>query len=157
MRIILLGAPGAGKGTQAEIISETYKIPTVSTGNIIRAALESIAFQTHDLVECMQKDTGIQLSQLNVDGGASGNNFLMQFQSDILKIPVQLPEMKEVTALGIAQLAGLAIGMFKNLEKISSRKKNITVLNPEMEEETREKLLHGWEKAVSRSRDWVEH
>ena len=125
--------------------------------HIIRAALESIAFQTHDLVECMQKDTKIQLTALNVDGGASGNNFLMQFQSDILQIPVQRPEMKEITSLGIAQLAGLAIGMFKNLEEIRAVQRNITVLNPAMPEETRKKLLHGWEKAVSRSRDWVEH
>ena len=125
--------------------------------HIIRAALESIAFQTHDLVECMQKDTGISLSALNVDGGASGNNFLMQFQSDILQIPVQRPEMKEITSLGIAQLAGLAIGMFKNIEEIRVVQRNITVLNPAMNEEIRKKLLHGWEKAVSRSRDWVEH
>ena len=125
--------------------------------HIIRAALESIAFQTHDLVECMQKDTKIQLSALNVDGGASGNNFLMQFQSDILQIPVQRPEMKEITSLGIAQLAGLAIGMFKNIDEIRAVQRNITVLNPAMNEETRKKLLHGWEKAVSRSRDWVEH
>ncbi len=127
------------------------------SAHIIRAALESIAFQTHDLVECMQKDTGIPLTELNVDGGASGNNFLMQFQSDILKIPVQRPEMKEITSLGIAQLAGLAIGMFASLEEIRAVKRNITVLNPKMDGEVRDKLLRGWEKAVSRSRNWVEH
>lgn len=127
------------------------------SAHIIRAALESIAFQTHDLVECMQKDTGIPLTALNVDGGASGNNFLMQFQSDILNIPVHRPEMKEITALGIAQLAGLAIGMFNSLEEIRAVQRNITVLNPAMSDETRTKLLRGWEKAVSRSRDWVEH
>ncbi|MBB5226121.1 glycerol kinase [Treponema ruminis] len=127
------------------------------SAHIIRAALESIAFQTHDLVDCMQKDTDIQLTELNVDGGASGNNFLMQFQSDILQIPVRRPEMKEITSLGIAQLAGLAIGLFKNLDDIRALKRNVTVLNPEMEEKKRETLLQGWKKAVSRCRDWVEH
>ena len=127
------------------------------SAHIIRAALESIAFQTHDLVECMQKDTGILLTELNVDGGASGNNFLMQFQSDILNIPVQRPEMKEITSLGIAQLAGLAIGLFSNLDDIRTLERNTTVLHPQMEEVTRESLLSGWKKAVSRSRDWVEH
>ncbi|MCR5724060.1 MAG: glycerol kinase GlpK [Treponema sp.] len=125
--------------------------------HIIRAALESIAFQTRDLVECMQRDTGIRLAELNVDGGASGNNFLMKFQSDVLQIPIRRPEMKEITSLGIAQLAGLAIGMFKNVKEIRSVPRKITVLEPSMDSETLERLLHGWEKAVSRSRNWIEH
>lgn len=125
--------------------------------HIIRAALESIAFQTRDLVDCMQKDTGIQLTTLNVDGGASGNNFLMNFQSDVLQIPVCRPEMKEITSLGIAQLAGLAVGIFKNLAELRAVKRKTTVLKPHMDAKTLEQLLRGWEKAVSRSRDWVEH
>ena len=127
------------------------------SAHIIRAALESIAFQTRDLVECMQRDTGIELTELNVDGGASKNNFLMQFQSDVLQIPVKRPEMTEITSLGIAQLAGLAIGMFKNQEALQQGARKTAVLRPAMDRETLARLLHGWEKAVSRSRDWVEH
>lgn len=127
------------------------------SAHIIRAALESIAFQTRDLVECMQKDTGIQLTELNVDGGASGNNFLMQFQSDVLQIPVRRPAMKEITALGIAQLAGLAVGLFASLSEVQAVKRDITVLRPAMPQEQLCRLLRGWEKAVSRCRDWVEH
>ena len=125
--------------------------------HIIRAALESIAFQSKDLVECMQNDTGITLKELNVDGGASENNFLMKFQSDILNIPILRPEIKEITSLGIAQLAGLSIGFFKDMNEIEAKSKNTTKITPTMTEEKRQELIKGWNKAVSRSRNWIEH
>ena len=125
--------------------------------HIIRAALESIAFQSKDLVDCMQSDTGLTLTELNVDGGASENNFLMKFQSDILGIPILRSEVKEITSLGIMQLACLAIGIVGSKEELKARKREITVIKPTMEETKKQDLLKGWKKAVERSRNWEEH
>jgi len=105
----------------------------------------------------MQNDTGIPLKELNVDGGASENNFLMKFQSDILNIPILRPEIKEITSLGIAQLAGLSIGFFKDMNEIEAKRQNTTKITPTMTEENRQELIKGWNKAVSRSRNWIEH
>ena len=125
--------------------------------HIIRAAQESIAYQSLDLVKAMEKDTGLQLSVLNVDGGASRDGFLMQFQADILDKKVQRPIVKETTALGAAYLAGLATGMWKSREELKTGDWCDTVFTPDMEEEKREKLVKGWHKAVGRSLDWAEH
>ncbi len=125
--------------------------------HIIRAAQESIAYQSLDLVKAMEKDTGLQLSVLNVDGGASRDGFLMQFQADILDKKVQRPIVKETTALGAAYLAGLATGMWKSREELKTGDWCDTVFTPDMEEEKREKLVRGWHKAVGRSLDWAEH
>ena len=125
--------------------------------HIIRAALESIDYQVADLVEAMEKDTGIALQALNVDGGASQNGFLMQFQSDILNKPVTRPAIRETTALGAAYLAGLAVGVWKDLEEIKAMRTLDRQYQPDMEEERRSKLLRGWHKAVGRSLDWEEH
>ncbi len=124
--------------------------------HIIRAAQESIAYQSMDLVNAMEKDTGLKLSVLNVDGGASRDSFLMQFQADILNKPIQRPVIKETTALGAAYLAGLAVGIWKNREELKKDKQYDASFNPNMTEEKRKKLVKGWHKAVGRSLDWAE-
>lgn len=124
--------------------------------HIIRAAQESIAYQSWDLVDAMEKDTGIPLSVLNADGGASRDKFLMQFQADILHKPVRRPVIRETTALGAALLAGLATGVWGSLEEVKSRMKTDRLYEPAMDEATRTKLLRGWHKAVGRSLDWAE-
>ena len=124
--------------------------------HIIRAAQESIAYQSWDLVDAMEKDTGIPLSVLNADGGASRDKFLMQFQADILHKPVRRPVIRETTALGAALLAGLATGVWSSMEEVKSRMKTDRLYEPVMDEATRTKLLRGWHKAVGRSLDWAE-
>ena len=125
--------------------------------HLIRAAQESIAYQVCDLVEAMEKDTGISLSSLNADGGASRDRFLMQFQSDILNKPVRRPAIRETTALGAAYLAGLAVGLWKDRQEIQALRSLDQQYRPQMEEATRQRLLRGWHKAVGRSLDWAEH
>ena len=124
--------------------------------HIIRAAQESIAYQSWDLVDAMEKDTGIPLSVLNADGGASRDKFLMQFQADILNKPVRRPVIRETTALGAALLAGLAAGVWSSQEEVKSRMKTDSLYEPAMDEAKRQKLLRGWHKAVGRSLDWAE-
>ena len=124
--------------------------------HIIRAALESIAYQTRDVLEAMQEDSGIDLQELRVDGGAVENNFLMQFQSDILGVPVHRPEVIETTALGAAYLAGFAVGFWSGKEEISNRWNVDRVFEANMEEERKEKLYKGWKRAVTRSLKWEE-
>lgn len=124
--------------------------------HIIRAALESIAYQTRDVLEAMQEDSGIELQTLKVDGGAVANNFLMQFQSDILGAPVYRPNIVETTAVGAAYLAGLAVGFWKSKDDIISRWSIDRIFEPEMEEGTKEQLYEGWKKAVTRSLEWEE-
>ena len=124
--------------------------------HIIRAAQESIAYQSWDLVDAMEKDTGIPLSVLNADGGASRDKFLMQFQADILNKPVRRPVIRETTALGAALLAGLATGVWSSQEEVKSRMKTDRLYEPAMEPDKRQKLLRGWHKAVGRSLDWAE-
>ena len=125
--------------------------------HIIRAAQESIAYQVYDLVEAMEKDTGIPLSALNADGGASRDKFLMQFQADILNKPLHRPAITETTALGAAYLAGLAVGVWANREELRRRRLLSQEYEPHMSAQRREKLLRGWHKAVGRSLDWEEH
>jgi glycerol kinase len=122
--------------------------------HIIRAAQESIAYQVVDLVEAMEADTGITLSQLKADGGASRDQFLMQFQSDVLNRCVCRPVIRETTALGAAYLAGLAVGLWQSRDEIKNLWQRDTVFTPTMEEIQRQELLDKWHKAVSRSRDW---
>ena len=125
--------------------------------HIIRAAVEAVAYQSADLVAAMERDIGGCLSELKVDGGASRNGFLMQFQADVLNRRVLRPATSETTAMGAAFLAGLATGVWENLEEIRSQQNSSTVYEPEMETEQREKLLRGWKKAVRLSMDWEEH
>ena len=124
--------------------------------HIIRAAQESIAYQSWDLVTAMEKDAGIPLSQLNVDGGASRDRFLMQFQADILNKPVCRPVIRETTALGAAGLAGLAVGFWRDLEELRQRRALDQIYHPAMEDSRRKALLDGWHRAVGRSLQWVQ-
>lgn len=124
--------------------------------HFIRAALESIAYQTVDVLQAMEEDAGMPLQELKVDGGASANNFLMQFQADITGQSVHRPSCIETTALGAAYLAGLAVGYWKDKEEICANWQLDKKFDAAMEEETREKLLKGWKKAVKCALVWAE-
>lgn len=123
--------------------------------HIIKATLESLAYQTKDILNAMQEDAGITLAMLKVDGGASANNILMQFQADILGTPVERPEVIESTAMGAAYLAGIQIGLWQKEDIIKNRKIQRR-FTPQMGEDIRNKLYKGWVKAVKRSMDWVD-
>jgi glycerol kinase len=116
--------------------------------HFVRATLEAIAYQTKDVLAAMEADSGIRLKTLRVDGGASLNGFLMQFQSDILGVPVERPVNHETTALGAAFLAGLAVGFWDDMEELAARRRIDQVFTPAMAEEERERLYRGWTKAV---------
>ncbi len=148
-----LGAPYWDMYARGTIVGLTRG---ANKNHIIRAALESIAYQTRDVLEAMQEDSGIDLQDLRVDGGAVANNFLMQFQSDILGVPVHRPEIIETTALGAAYLAGLAVGFWSDKEEITKRWSVDRVFETEMEDEEKERLYKGWKKAVERSHKWEE-
>ncbi len=122
-----------------------------SRAHIVRAALESLAYQTYDLLGAMEEDADMRLRTLNVDGGASENDFLMQFQSDILDIPIHRPCDAEATALGVAYLAGLTTGFWKDLDALRSQPRCEEVFNPSSTAEWRKKLLAGWHTAVMRT------
>ena len=122
--------------------------------HVVRATLESIAYQTRDVLKAMQDDSGIQLKALKVDGGAVANNFLMQFQSDLLGVPVDRPMVTETTAMGAAFLAGLAVGFWKDKAEIAAKWNVDRSFTPAMAPELREKKYAGWQRAVARSRDW---
>ncbi len=116
--------------------------------HFVRATLESLAYQTKDVLDAMEADSGILLKTLRVDGGAVANNFLMQFQSDLLNVPVERPSISETTALGAAYLAGLAVGFWKNTEAIEKHWHLEKQFTPQMNEEKRKQLYIGWQKAV---------
>jgi glycerol kinase len=124
--------------------------------HIIRAAQESIAYQSLDLVRAMEKDTGLSLTELKVDGGASRDRFLMQFQADIMGGTIRRPVVRETTALGAAYLAGLAVGFWKDSGELLSRWQCDTSFRPAMDDARREVLVAGWHKAVGRSQHWAE-
>ena len=148
-----LGAPYWDMYARGTIVGLTRG---ANRNHIIRAALESIAYQTRDVLEAMEEDSGIDLQDLRVDGGAVVNNFLMQFQSDILGVPVHRPEIIETTALGAAYLAGLAVGFWSDKDEISRRWNVDRVFENKMEESEKEKLYKGWKRAVERSKGWEE-
>ena len=125
--------------------------------HIIRAAQESIAYQVADLVRAMKADTGLPMTTLKADGGASRDRFLMQFQADIINCEVRRPAIRETTALGAAYLAGLAAGVWKDLEEIRGLWACDTVFTPDMEEEQRQRMLADWDDAVGRSRNWAKN
>jgi glycerol kinase len=116
--------------------------------------LESLAYQSSDVLKVMEEDSGIMLTALKVDGGACVNNFLMQFQADIINVPVKRPISIETTALGAAYLAGLATGYWKSREEIIENWRISRIFEPEMDADLREELLHGWRKAVKTSFGW---
>ena len=123
---------------------------------IARATLESVAYQSRDVIEAMEADSGVKLTELRVDGGMVANNFLMQFQSDILGVPVERPVVAETTALGAAYLAGLAVGYWTSTDDIRQNWALDRKFEPDMDEATRDKLYKGWKKAVQRALAWEE-
>jgi glycerol kinase len=124
--------------------------------HIARAALEAIALQVADVFSAMQKDSGITLAELRVDGGASKNNLLMQIQADFLGIPVVRPAVTETTALGAAYLAGLTVGFWSNTEQISSQWVIDQRFEPRLTDTARHKKLARWHQAVERAKDWAQ-
>jgi glycerol kinase len=128
----------------------------VNKGHIARAALEATAYQTSEVLDAMESDSGVSLKALKVDGGMVFNELLMQFQSDILDVPVVRPKVAETTALGAAYAAGLAVGFWKDYDELRANWGRDKEWQPKMESKLREKLYTGWKKAVSRTFDWVE-
>ncbi len=122
--------------------------------HIIRATLESIAYQSKDVITAMEMDSGIELTTLKVDGGATANNFLMEFQSDILGTEVQRPQVTETTALGAAYLAGLAVGFWKSKNEITENWAVDRTFTPKMSEEASKSLYKDWLRAVERAKKW---
>jgi glycerol kinase len=125
-----------------------------SAAHIARAALEAIAFQNVDVLAAMQKDAKITLTELRVDGGATANNLLMQFQADILGVPVVRPQVLETTALGAGYLAGLAVGYWKDAADVAANWKVDRVFEPAMDGGRVQQLVAGWKKAVERAKHW---
>jgi glycerol kinase len=124
--------------------------------HIIRAAQESIAYQSVDLITAMEKDTGLNVESINVDGGASRDGFLMQFQADVLNKRLKRPKNRESTALGAALLAGLAVGLWNDFDEIKAMRELDSEFIPVMDSARRQELLAGWHKAVGRSMGWAE-
>jgi glycerol kinase len=129
---------------------------STTVGHIARAAVESMAYQSRDVLDAMQRDAGIQLAQLKVDGGAAANNQLLQFQADLLGVPVRRPVVPETTALGAAYLAGLAVGYWKDTADVTRNWALDREFRPASSPERREALYRGWQKAVKRSLGWIE-
>jgi glycerol kinase len=128
----------------------------VTKGHIARAALEATAYQTREVLHAMEIDSGVKLTALKVDGGMVFNELLMQFQSDILGVPVIRPKVAETTALGAAYAAGLAVGFWKDYDELRANWGREKEWQPSMDEELRKTLYSGWKKAVTRTFDWVE-
>ena len=148
-----LGAPYWDPYARGAIVGLTRG---TNASHIIRATLESIAYQSKDVIEAMQADSGIPLQALRVDGGASANNFLMQFQADILGVDVERPATLEVTALGAAFLAGLAVGYWSGLDDVRNRLHIERVFEPSADKEKQVQRYKGWKKAVSRALQWID-
>ena len=146
-----LGAPYWDQYARGTVVGITRG---VNKYHLIRATLESIAYQTRDVLQVMEEDSQIDLGTLKVDGGACANNFLMQFQSDIIGVPVQRPRCIETTALGAAYLAGLAVGFWQSREDILQNGQVERTFLPQMDEEQRKTRIAGWNKAVKRAFDW---
>lgn len=147
-----LGAPYWDQYARGAIVGLTRG---VNKKHIVRATLESIAYRSFDVLELMQKDSGIVLQSLKVDGGASLNNFLMQYQADIIGVPVERPDCVETTAAGAAYLAGLAVGYWKNTDELKEKVRISRRFIPDMDPDTRSKALRGWHKAVKRAFEWA--
>ena len=147
-----LGAPHWDQYARGTIVGITRG---VNKYHIIRATLESIAYQVNDVLEAMKADSGIQLASLKVDGGASANNFLMQTQSDIINAPVNRPRCVETTAMGAAYLAGLAVGYWKDKKDVKRNWKIDQIFLPSIDEEKRQKKIKGWNKAVKYAYGWA--
>ncbi|WP_079751982.1 glycerol kinase GlpK, partial [Vibrio parahaemolyticus] len=148
-----LGAPYWDAYARGTIVGLTRG---VNSNHIIRATLEGIAYQTRDVLDAMQADSGIKLANLRVDGGAVANNFLMQFQSDVLNTEVHRPQVTEVTALGAAYLAGLAVGYWNSIDELQDKAVLDRTFEPHDDEEKRNRRYKGWKRAVKCAQTWSE-
>jgi len=148
-----LGAPYWDMYARGTILGITRG---TTPAHIARAALESIAYQTRDVLESMEGDSGMKLKELRVDGGAAANEFLMQFQADLLGVPVVIQETTETTALGAAYLAGLAVGLWKDQQQIAANYRVKRKFIPRMSSKQRESLYRKWKRAVERAKGWEE-
>jgi glycerol kinase len=146
-----LGAPHWDPYARGALVGLTRG---TNVGHVARAALESIAYQVADLLDAMEADAGVPLSELRVDGGASANNLLMQFQADLLGVPVARPVVTETTALGAAYLAGLAVGYWKGVDEIGRQRRVDKVFEPKLPRERAQELRAGWKRAVERAKGW---
>lgn len=146
-----LGAPHWDSYARGTIVGLTRGS---GAGHIARAALESIAYQTVDVIKAMEADSGLSLKELRVDGGATANDLLMQFQADLLGVPVVRPRIRETTALGAAYLAGLAVGFWEDRDEIASQWKEDKRFEPDMDEATAGAHLAGWSRALERAKAW---
>ena len=149
-----LGAPWWDQYSRGTLVGMTRG---TGRAHVVRAALEAIAYQSADLMQAMAQDCGFTPERLQVDGGASANAFLMQFQADVMNVPVVRPVVMETTALGAALLAGLAVGVYASVEETAQAWQQDAAFDPDMTEQQRTKLLAGWHRAVERARDWAEH
>jgi glycerol kinase len=147
-----LGAPYWDPEARGTLVGLTRG---TSRAQIVRATLEAIAYQTRDVLRCFESDTGLVARDLQVDGGAAANDFLMQFQADILGIPVRRPQVLETTALGAAYLAGLAVGFWSDQKQIAANWNEGRRFEPGLAKEVRDELYAGWLRAVERSRGWT--
>ena len=147
-----LGAPYWDQYARGTIVGLTRG---VNKYHIIRATLESLAYQVNDVLEAMKADSGMDLSSLKVDGGASANDFLMQTQADLSSAPVNRPRCVETTAMGAAYLAGLAAGYWKDIEDVKRNWATDKIFVPAIDSEKREQMLEGWKRAVACSYGWA--
>ncbi|MCH2160676.1 MAG: glycerol kinase GlpK, partial [Phycisphaerales bacterium] len=147
-----LGAPYWDPNARGAILGLTRGS---GQAEIALATLRSLAYRVHDIIGCMRSDSGVAIEELRVDGGASASNLLLQFQADLLDVPVQRPTVVETTALGAAYLAGLGGGVWKDLGDLEGHRKVERVFTPAMDDLTRTRLVRGWDKAIERSQKWV--
>ncbi len=148
-----LGAPYWSQRSRGTIVGITRGF---NRNHLVRATLESIAYETYDIVKAMEEDTGVKIRELKVDGGASGNNLLMQFQADLLNAKVYRPECLETTALGAAYLAGLAVDFYKDEDEIKYNWSINKSFSPLMSDDVRKEKIKGWEKAVDTALYWAD-
>lgn len=148
-----LGAPWWDPYARGIILGITR---ATTKNHIIRATLESMAYQTNDVIDLIERSTGIKITTLKVDGGASANKLLLEFQADILGVTIERPSCVETTALGVAYMCGLSLGIYSSLEEIKKNARAEILIKPERDEEWREKNIKIWRRAIERSLNWVE-
>jgi glycerol kinase len=146
-----LGAPWWDPYARGVIIGITR---ATTKYHIIRATIESMAYQTADVIDLMESSTNMKIDKLSVDGGATSNNLLLSFQSDILGVDIERPECIESTALGAAYLAGLSVGVYSSLDEIKQNRKTAKIFTPSKDDSWRGEKLSTWRKAVNRSLNW---
>jgi glycerol kinase len=151
--LVGLGAPYWDMYARGTIVGLTRG---TTKGHLVRATLEAIAYQVRDVVDAMGAEAGLQVPVLRVDGGGTANSFLMQFQADILGVPIQRAAVAETTALGVAYLAGLAVGLWRDTNGLARLWRAAETYEPRMSADQRETLYAGWKRAVERARGWVE-